>query len=432
MSATRNLQSGWLWLGLALLSSPAAAQKPSRIGGEILELLEARQEKAGSELRARLCDLGPAAVAPILSLLSGELQPARSTPGLDAGARAFLIDALACWPSELVVSALRGGVGENAPLQKRLCAVELIGMLGDAGAIDAVVDLASAASPAERQHGLMIEETARALSRILKRDPRALMELQQLGSKVEVSLFTSMASALVESGRHGAILFLQGRLRGSDALDAVILEALGRLVPWAEPGALESAAQAAGLYLDAPQEDLRRLAALCLGRLRDAEAFAELARCLEDSEARVQRAAHWALEQLAARTLPFDRAACEAWHSKELSWWESRGPRLLEALEGEDSAAIVEALRELCDHALFRRQSTPRIALLLRSESPSVAQSACAALERLDGKDALPALHALLTAGEADLRQAASRAFRALSGREPPESNISWLEWTSG
>jgi len=144
------------------------------------------------------------------------------------------------------------------------------------------------------------------------------------------------------------------------------------------------------------------------------------------------QAASWSLKRVSHQQLPAERAAWESWHAAESRWSETERAGAIQALESQDAAEVVAALRQLSEHPLYRHENAAAIVRLLEREEPELVLAACAALSQLDSMLAADELVALLARPEEDVRAAAHAALLAISGRQLPAELRAWQQALGG
>lgn len=202
----------------------------------------------------------------------------------------------------------------------------------------------------------------------------------------EHPLFTPALAALVELERR-APFELEGHARAAYAASA----------PWMSP-----MQRAEHLFTLAASED-PELVPLVL----------ELA---GEPDARVQRLARAALQELARTNPPEDPEQWADWHARELDWFEQRFEPALAEFAGPDPAAAVRALHECLRHPLFRRASAGHLAALLLDARPEAALAALPTLAAWGSWAAVPGLELALDAKSSEVRALAAETLELLTG----------------
>ena len=171
--------------------------------------------------------------------------------------------------------------------------------------------------------------------------------------------------------------------------------------------------------LDAPQAALRREAALCAGRLEDAESAPRLVEMLEAGERAERDAALWALRRISALGLPDDTRPWRVWLAEESAWWVERWPDCLATLVDPDRARALAALDEIARHRLHR-DDLARAVAEMGGIDDALAERRCVVLGALASRAGLSFLRECLRLGDEPVRCAAALAWRAASALPPP------------
>lgn len=410
-----------------------ACAQPGAVAQEVATLL-ARHRGADTEhaarVRAELAELGADAVPEVLGLLTGARRgPDGFVP--NAADRQLLAATLRAWSPRRVVAALtRAAVAPDATLSTQMLAIELLGSVRAEDSLDALREVHAALPPGARRHPRVQAPLADALVEVLTHQDRGFEALDRWlqRSPPTEDLLTTVARALGRVPSTTSVRLL-GRLLGrSGALDLVVLEALGTVpLPHAPSGASDAAALLRS-HLAVRDPRVRRQTALSLGLRRDREAVEVLVDRLEDPDRRVRRAAHTALVRTAGVALPAETGEWIAWLDREETWRHEALPALALALEGDEPAAATAALRSFALHPVFRRELSELAAGALLHPRARVAVAACATLTKLADEAAYRPLVAALTDGREEVRAAAERALRTLTGLDLA-GHAAWSAW---
>jgi HEAT repeat protein len=196
--------------------------------------------------------------------------------------------------------------------------------------------------------------------------------------------------------------------------------------PWSLAG---RSARYCATFLRSPEATERARAARLAGELHELELVPDVIALLEDGELAVRRSAEGALARMAGVPLGAEAAAWEAWHERELDWRDTRWSELLATLVGARAGPANEALRELARHPLFRHEVARALAESLPEQPSTVALASCVELENIGSRWAVPGLVSALERGPAQLKAAAWRTLRALSGEARELSLAVWRAW---
>lgn len=413
---------------LALLGGASGAATRAQDVAECIARLRAGDARVAAGAARELAALRPGAAAEILALCSGR---GTDTGPLGPDERELLLTSLRAWPSEVALDALVAALPREATLDDRLSALALAGEVAGPRSVAAVEQLCAGLADQERVHPRLAEELERAFARALERDRRTYDEFtQRLERGVPpAELCLGLVAALGRTGRGRGLALLERLLGHEASLDRAVLAALGRLRPHDDPRAGEAASRVLRRYLDAFDPELRRQAALALGRLRDDEAVPELLALLEDPDRRVQRAASLALGWISSLALGPRAEAWQHWYAREQAWFEAEAGALRADLSAPEPARALAALRILGSHPLHRRELGVEVREQLANEEPLVAVAACATLARLDDVGAVAPLVEMLEDEREAVRAAARLALTSLTGRDLGPEPATWHAW---
>jgi HEAT repeat protein len=181
-----------------------------------------------------------------------------------------------------------------------------------------------------------------------------------------------------------------------------------------------------GILLRSPDPDLQAMAARIVGKVHALESVPDLIALVGHRDPTVVRCAASALATMAKRPLGADVEAWELWYEREQAWRDSSWTRVFDTLVSEQAGEANEALQELALHPLYRHEAAAAISESLMELSGTVALAACEELEKLASRAALPGLVTTLDQAPPQLRAAAWRALRRLSGEEHALSVSIW------
>jgi hypothetical protein len=258
-----------------------------------------------------------------------------------------------------------------------------------------------------------------ALCSTLRRNASACRELDAAWEQLAPGLRVAALDALVGCARPSALSVLARRLDDQPELRAAVLARMGALAQTLEEPVDPGAAAAVRALLDAPQASLRPEAALCAGRLEDAESVPRLVELLESTERSERDAAHWALRRISRLGFAADARPWRLWLADEQEWWSERWPLCLAALGDPRSARAVAALDEIARRRLGRDELALAVAEMGGVDA-DLAERRCLALGALASRAGLGYLRECMTLGDESLRRAAAAAWRTASDLPPP------------
>lgn len=271
-----------------------------------------------------------------------------------------------------------------------------------------------------------------ALVRLLRANGRPLRTLEPLALAAPVPLQRIVARALATSPNTEAVGLLT-KLSGRDpGLDIELLEALavlGEHFPWLVG---KPVAQRLFLTLEKGAPEARATAAQALGRMLDVRSVPPLVAALGDAELAVRRAASWALRTLTSQAHFDQPAEWMAWLAAEKEWWEASRERVLASFAPENASSLTLSLRALSKHPLARAEVAEQLIGTLDALAPEAQLVACDALAQMNARLAVPSLIELLYTGASEVREAAARALRSLTGQDLPSEPGPWEAYAAG
>ncbi len=313
---------------LIALAPPAAASAAQGAMGDAIDAGEAviealtawdrGQERDEAVLGDRLVDLGPVTVAPLCRLLDSD----------DAVPRVALIRALTRLGDRGALPSLQPQLA-NADPAVRAAACRAIGRLAKPSEV--LEQLVALVDDADRSVALAAGESLRERS---------------VGD--ESTLARHLLRALPKAARPDAFAELLGALRDPVAEDGLValldderhqVSALAGLSVRADRANGEAVLD---WFERTRDRDVRKRAALCLGRIRHRPAVPSLIEWLDDVDRGLAANCHWALQQIAGRELHADRELWQLWFDHAPEFRELRGeptaePLALEAKPAEES-----------------------------------------------------------------------------------------------
>lgn len=183
------------------------------------------------------------------------------------------------------------------------------------------------------------------------------------------------------------------------------------------PEALDGETRAVFEAVTAWSEPLARAELLLrLVRCEDPALVPYLIELGQVEDARTQRLARAALDELARIQPDPDPAAWSDWYARELEWRETRLAAALEEFAGDDPALAVRALHDCLRHPLFRREAAAGLAARLIDARAEAALAAMPTLAAWRSLACLPGLELALEAHSAEVRALAADTLALLVG----------------
>ena len=302
----------------------------------------------------------------------------------------------------------------SADGRRRKAAIELVGLTGKVGDLGTAVLAATPLEAETRPDSEALAALELAAGRLLARDPGTLALLRPaiLNSPVELGGSLIRAAGHTPSGR--TLVFLVDLLGFEERLELPLLSQIARVARAEEPPFEEAVLARVRPYLDDPDRQVVRTAAMALAVLQDEEAVPALLALAASPDAALSGAAFAALERTTGLALPRRPERWSSWFAVERSWMAEEKPRVVAALQGEDVPRILAALRELAQHRLGRQ----RLALLaerqLGHDDRGVRLEACRTLRALATPAVRASLEGMLSDANPEVSLAAMEALRAL------------------
>lgn len=429
-----QLHTRALALVLALASSgPHDGERLEELRG-VLMRRAASEQRTPAELAVRLAALGPEAI-PVLyeqvtgtgleALIGGEWQPSawhcrpEEIPGLCAAA---LERAPAAAVREHIARVLDG----EPTFQERLVVLRILGAQGSAAGLALVLRDAAALGELELGRPSVRTTLRAALRAILTGDPAAWVLLEKRIDELEPATCEVLVEAIGESGLARGMDVLARLLTRGRVATGHVAEAMAELEharPWDLSG--RTLAHCSDWLTSRDPRECARAARLA-GRLHALEAVPALIELASHADGVVRRCATGALREIAGLPLELDPAGWAAWFEREHDWKDRRWEPLLGTLVAADPGAANEAMRELARHPLYRHESARVLAESLGRLARGVALAACAELERLGSRWALPGLVTGLQLRQPHVRAAAWRALCTLTGEKHELASEPW------
>jgi HEAT repeat protein len=392
-------------------------------------------------MAAAICELGSPAVPVLVGLLAGEVELAESVPGTADGAvhpaaleqrAAVLRAALECLPSGAVLAHLGSRLQHGPQAGTRLWIAGLLGGIDDPRACEQLLELIEGLDALALRPRHAQETLAGALAAHLVRQPEALDDVWPSGPGVPPERLVVFARALGAVRSTRGIDLLASWIGLQPEADGELLEQLGRVAGEGGLAVTPEALAAVRSRLGAGEPDVRRSAIVAAGRLRDEEAFEELAGMLADPSELVASNARWSLQEICGVDLGTEGQAWLDWRERERAWLAEQAPALLEDLSSDVPGVVLAAVAEALRHPFHRHALAEALGPLCIHPDPWVARGVCAAIPRLESARSVPWLLAALRQPDPELQGHAAKALQRLTGLELlPEHDV-WAAALSG
>lgn len=321
--------------------------------------------------------------------------------------RPYVRELAAALPAADVLQAAREDLAAGAPPARLRARLVIAGEIARARDVRLLGALASAAGGRAAAQDYEI-----ALASTLRRDEKACRELDAAWKELAPGLRVAALDALAECSRPAAMPVLAARLDDQPDLRPAVLARIGALAQRIEqPPDPRTAAEVRAL-LDDARTHVRREAALCAGRLEDAEAAERLIELLEARERAEREAAHWALRRISRLGFSDDPRPWRLWLADEVRWRQERWPQCRTALADPRGADAWAALDEAARRRLHRDELA-RAVVEMGGVEGELALRRVQVLGALASRAGLDFLRECLEHGDGPLRQAAAGAWSA-------------------
>lgn len=366
------------------------------------------------ELAAQLVKLGRPVVPSILRYLNEK--PKESIVNV-------LVDVLVRFRDEKTASYLKNFL--NSEFRKvRLAAVRGLQSVGDSAVTETLLRLISG------EDRDLVTAAQKALTAILRResDNRQLFELMRTTAfSAKPSTKTRILKCLGSSDSHLAVdVLLEFTTDRESSVKTAAIVSLGML------GFGESRICAAiRHFLQDEAAQVRREAALALGRLQDIESMKELISLLDDKNRGVQANTHWALKNITGLRFPPNAARWKHWWNNELQKQKADRDALLQQLRYGTRKEIVEAIDRLTALRLGKKEIIRAFLDSMTYGDTEIRVKICQALGNMKAREAVGELIEILDDPYPPITNAAHKALRAITGKDLPAESSAWKEWAA-
>jgi hypothetical protein len=126
-----------------------------------------------------------------------------------------------------------------------------------------------------------------------------------------------------------------------------------------------------------------------------------------------------ALKPIAGRDFRGDVVRWRTWYEAEERWWAEARTRVIDGLRSRAAAHNAQALNEVSEHRLFRRELELLLVERLAAEDPLLVSMACSALGRLGSRAGVHELGELTGHPDPRVADAAREALKRILGGPP-------------
>lgn len=336
--------------------------------------------------------------------------------------------ALAALPALDVIAHLQQVLRSKPVIKERVIVLRLLGSLPATEALAVVWSMTAELGDLELGYPSVRAAVRGAMGSILSRSSGGFDWVHEHLEDTDLATTRLLVEALGEVQLARGMPILVSLLERDVLPEAELLGSMATL-EWNNPWVLAgTTARYLGPRLCSVDPDERALAATLVGRLLLPDMVPLLLELLDDGQPLVRGAAISSLALLAHKPADLDPASWSGWYRREHAWYEERVPELLEVLVGQASGPASDALRELFQHPLWKRELSRETAERLLQIPHPVRLVACTLIEEAKVCDGLPGLVQALTSSDSRLKKVAWRALRSLTGVERPLELAAWKE----
>ncbi len=182
-------------------------------------------------------------------------------------------------------------------------------------------------------------------------------------------------------------------------------------------------------FLKEKDFQLRREAALTLGRLGDIESAPKLVELLKDENRGVSANAHWALKNISGLRYPLNYERWKFWLDNELKKLLAEREALVAKVRSGDDKEKTKAIGPLSRIRLKRNETINLLLPLTDYGVSEVRKEVCAALGVMKSRKAVPDLIRRLDDWDKTVRDAAHHALQQITGEKLPPDRDKWIKW---
>ena len=136
--------------------------------------------------------------------------------------------------------------------------------------------------------------------------------------------------------------------------------------------------------------------------------------------------AYWSLKKISGLYLAADPKAWTAWLEQETNWWRERAPAILAQLDSDDLSVALSSVQQIARRRYPRHALAAELCRALDHPQHEVRRLAAVALGALRSRTALPGLLGCLDDEDPQVRSAACRALRSVTGLNLPPERAAW------
>lgn len=394
---------------------------------ERVEALRARPPASADELALSLLEAGEEAASQMIQSICKD--PLRGAARDGSGARRnHLYQLLEKLPASVLDGFSRKFTNPAQRTALQALVLDVLEWSGrTSGDVLIAIQIFGAREPGDLEYPGLATKFETTVAAILRRDMKLMEAVGKMIAKADLNLQFNLLAAVGATRTRAGSRYLCEQLGRAPVLDGLILQNIGR-VRGLVPVALSDAdlLKIRG-YLNSHEPEIRREAALTLGRLEDFEAVPTLIDALDDSHRGARENAYWALRKISKVQFRPDSARWRAWYESEKHWWESAGRARLSQLNSAEEPKVIEAIKDLAGRKLYRNEITEALLPLITNDRSTITTVAYAAIVSLQSNRAIPGLAAKLESGDEASRRRAIEALAAITGESCGEHREDWL-----
>ncbi len=389
-----------------------AAPLPAGSVTDILKKLTNKEPISEKEAVKQIVKLGAEALPALIRLLRSD--PGKAELSVTAEAVAQLHD-------DNTVSEVRSLLSSESR-NTQLNALTVLGKIGDPESVGALLECMLG----EDQE--MSAAADKAVAATLRRESAnhlVFMKVHDAARSAKKNGKTRIARVLGGSGSRLALpplLTLVNDWDTSVKVTAVI--SIGKL-GFDEPAACTEVRR----LLKSEDTQVKREAALALGRLQDIDSVDSLITLLQNDNRGIRKNAYWALKNITGLRFPDNYTRWKVWWDSESGKYRKKREALLNVLRTGTNDERLKAIDKLTAIRFGSKQITTALLSQITSGDKRIRIKACEALGSIGARDAVPDLVKQLDDIEQSVQKAAHSALKAITGQNLPQDMKEWEKW---
>ncbi len=420
----------------------AASEAQAEAIRNVVAVLRPARPAAAELMASRLAILGAGHIPAIFQIFHRG-----AAPGPDGSAEAKDVALEPAQERALLLAMKRMGPAVNRYFRElsrlsgdrevRMSAVRALGEIASSAELRLMLDLtrpkpeeispADSIAVTEELSDADADRFRAAIEAMLLRDADALAQVESLLPLAEAEYASPMIHAVANQNSRSALAVLTRHLGSRQELDGLLLTDIGKCAA-AQPAPFTQDVNAAvRRYLSASTAELVREAALVIGRLEDSDALPNLVTLLSHSDRGVRQNAHWSLKRITGLYFAADPKAWSPWLELEMAWWRDTAPKLFEKLERAPIGEAMASVQQIARRRYPRHTLAGELTRALTHPEAEVRRLACVALGQFRSRPAVEGLINVLDDPDPELRAAAHRALRSITGTDLPPERASWI-----